>query len=300
MRGAGVLLVRGRPADDRGQRDERRRLGVLPGRLQRLVQRLDVLVVPVRGAPAQPLHVPAVGLVAGGDVLGLGDVRVVLDGDVVVVVQDDEVAEPVMPGQRGHLVADAFLDVAVGDERVDVVVERAASGLGVRVVQAPFPPRGHGHADRVAEALAQRAGGGLHAGRQAVLGVPGRDAAPGAVGLQVIQGHPVPGQVQLDVQGEAGVPAGQHEAVAARPVRIRRVVPEHALEKQVGRRGQAHRRPRVAVACFLHRIHRQDPDEIDGAFVGRRPVKLGLSAHDRSLSVQRFRLSVGCGRRGLG
>ena len=287
VRGTGVLLVRGRPADDRAERDEGRRLGVLPGRQQRLVERLDVLVVPVRGTPAQALDVPAVGLVAGGDVLGLGDVRVVFDGDVVVVVDHDEVAEPLVPGQRGHLVADAFLDVAVGDEGVDVVVERAAARLGVRVVQSALAARGHGHADRVADALAERPGGGLHARRQAVLGVPGGDAAPGPVGLQVIQGHPVPGQVQLDVQGQARMPARQHETVPARPVRIRRVVPEQSLEEKVGHRGQAHRRARVPVAYFLDRIHRQDPDEIDGALVGCRPVKLGLIAHGRSLSVQR-------------
>ena len=33
-----------------------------------------------------------------------------------------------------------------------------------------------------------------------------------------------------------------------------------------------------------------DPDEIDGALVGRRPVELGLIAHGRSLSVEWFRL----------
>ena len=95
------------------------------------------------------------------------------------------------------------------------------------------------------------------------------------------------------------MPTRQHEAVAACPVRIRRVVPEQALEEQVGRWGEAHRRTRVPVAYLLDGIHRQDPDEIDGALVGRRPVKLGLIAHGRSLSVERFRLSVGCGLRGL-
>jgi hypothetical protein len=33
----------------------------------------------------------------------------------------------------------------------------------------------------------------------------------------------------------------------------------------------------------LYRVHREDPDEIDSAFVGRRPVKTGLSAHAKSL-----------------
>ena len=129
VRRAGVLLVRGRPADDRAQRDERRRLGVLPGGQEGLVQRLRRPRGSRLGrAPAQPLHVPAIGLVAGADVLGLGDVGVVLDGDLVVVVEHDEVAELLVAGQRGRLVADALLDIAVGDEAVDVVVERAGPG----------------------------------------------------------------------------------------------------------------------------------------------------------------------------
>ncbi len=184
---------------------------------------------------------PAVGLVARADIFGLGNVGVVLDGDLVVVVEDDEVPEPVMARERGHLVADALFDIAIGDEAVDVVVEQAGARLGVRVEQPALTAGGHRHADRVADALAERARGGLHTGGQPVLRMPGRNAAPGAVSLEVIQRQSVPGQVQLDVQGEAGVPAGKHEAVAARPVWVGRVVPQQTLEEQVGRWREAHR-----------------------------------------------------------
>ena len=65
-------------------------VGLRLGRLDRRVQRLDVLVVValvgVARAPVDGLHVPAVRLVAGADVLALGDPGVVLDGDLVVVV----------------------------------------------------------------------------------------------------------------------------------------------------------------------------------------------------------------------
>ena len=183
VRRAGVLLVRRRPADDRIQRDEGRCLGVLLGVQKRLVQRGHVLVVAVGGAPVHLLHVPAVGLIPRTDILGLGDVGVVLDGDLVVVVQDDQVAELLVAAERGDLVADALLHVPVRDEAVDEVVERAGAGLGVRVEQAALAAGTHGHADRVADALAQRSGGGLHAGGQPVLRVAGGDAAPGPVAL---------------------------------------------------------------------------------------------------------------------
>ena len=59
---AGVLLVRRRPADDRAQRDERRPVGVRPGRVEarRRAPATSSSYVPVVGEPVDRLHVPAV------------------------------------------------------------------------------------------------------------------------------------------------------------------------------------------------------------------------------------------------
>src|SRR5262249_61959060 len=100
---------------------------------------------------------------ACGHVLGLGDVGVVLDRYVVVVVEDDEVAELLVARQRGDLVADAFLDISVGDEAVHVVVERARAGRGVRVEQAALAAGGPRPADPAARGLAAPPRGGLPA-----------------------------------------------------------------------------------------------------------------------------------------
>ena len=85
---AGVLLVRRGPADDRAQRDERRPVGLGLGRLERVAR-----------APARPRGTAVradasrrcctcqpYAAYRASDVLGLGDVGVVLDRDVVVVV----------------------------------------------------------------------------------------------------------------------------------------------------------------------------------------------------------------------
>src|SRR3712207_9392905 len=61
-------------------------------------------------------------------------------------------------------VADALLQVAVRADGVDAVVERALAGRAVRVEQSPLAAGRHRHADGVAQALAERAGGGLHTG----------------------------------------------------------------------------------------------------------------------------------------
>ena len=81
--------------------------------------------------------------------------------------------------------------------------------------------------------------------------------------LQVVELHAVAGEVELDVERQARVAHRQHEAVAAGPVRVARVVPQPLLEEQVGGRGHAHRRPRVAVADLLDGVHRQDAGGVD-------------------------------------
>ena len=272
---AGVLRVRRRPGDDRAQRDERGPVGLGPGGVEGRGQRLHVLVVlPAAGEPVDPLHVPAVGLVPRTDVLGQRDDRVVLDRDVVVVVEQGEVAQPLGAGERRGLAGDALLDVAVGGDAPDLVVERALAVRCVRVEQAALAPGGHRHADRVADALAQRAGGGLDAGGVPVLGVPGGERAPGAQRLEVVELQAVAGEVELDVERQAGVPGGQHEPVATRPVRVGGVVAEVALEEQVRRRGEAHRGAGMAVADLLHRIHGQHPDGVDRPLVEVGPLEL--------------------------
>ena len=234
--------------------------------LQRLEDARDVL------AALDDLDVPAVGLVALGGVLAQRDRGVVLDGDLVVVVDHREVAQLLGAGQRRRLGGDALLDVAVAGDHVDLVVEGALAQRGVRVEQAPLAAGGHRHADRGAEALAQRAGGDLDAGGVPVLRVAGGLAAPGAQGLEVGELQAVAREVQLDVEGEAGVPGGEHEPVAADPVGVGGVVPHDPLEQGVRQRGEAHRGAGVAVADLLHGVRGQHPHGVDGAPVQLRPV----------------------------
>ena len=266
VRLAGVHLVRRRVADDRAQRDERRLVGDGLGVGDGLLDADDVL------AALDLLHVPAVGAVAGGGVLGQRDVGVVLDRDLVVVVEHDEVAQLLDGRQRRRLGGHALFHVAVGGDHVDVVVERAGSRGGVGVEQAALVARRHRHADRRGQALAQRAGGDLNALGVPELRVPGRLGAPGAQRLDVGQLEAEAAEVELQVQRQAAVPAGQHEPVAAQPVGVAGVVAHRALKQRVGQRRQAHRRPGMAVADFLHRVGGQHPNGVDGGRVDLGPV----------------------------
>jgi len=89
--------------------------------------------------------VPAIGLVPLAHVLGERDVGVVLDGDVVLVVDQRQVAQLLVPGKGTGLVGDALHDVAVGGDHVDVVVEGAGTGCGIRVEQTALAALGDGH-----------------------------------------------------------------------------------------------------------------------------------------------------------
>ena len=103
-----------------------------------------------------------------------------------------------------------------------------------------------GHPDRVREALAERSGRRLDAGRQAVLGVARGDAAPLAERLEVLERDAVAGQVEERVEQHAGVAGGQDEPVAIGPVRVGRGVAQEPRPQDVGHRRGAHRGARVA------------------------------------------------------
>ena len=151
-------------SDVRAQHDQRRPvldlLGLCDGRLEAV--QLDVL--------AEVDRVPPVGLEALGHVLGERHRHVAVELDAVVVVERDQAPELEVAGERAGLRGHALLDVAVGGDRVRVVVDDLVPG--------PVEPRGQHalgqrHADGVRDALAQRPGRRLDPGRVAVLGVTG-------------------------------------------------------------------------------------------------------------------------------
>ena len=107
--------------------------------------------VEVVGDLADVLDVPAVGLEALDRVVVQGQLGRAVDGDVVVVVDVDEPAEPQVAGQRRRLVADALLEAAVAADHERVVVD----DLGAELVAQPA--LGQAHADAVGDALAERA-----------------------------------------------------------------------------------------------------------------------------------------------
>ena len=235
----GALLGGQRPADDGVELDDGGPVGDPLGRLDGVVEGLDVLLVALAAVgPVDLGGVPAVGGVAGQHVLVEGDRGIALDGDAVRVVDDDEVAELLGAGQRGGLGLHPLLHAAVAGDDVDEVVEDRLAGSGVRVVQAVLVAGGHGHADGHRDTGAQRAGGALDVLRVAVLRVARGQGVRLAQPLQVVEFEAETVDVDLRVLEHRGVTCGQHEAVAPDPLVVPRIGVHDLLVEQVGDGGQ--------------------------------------------------------------
>ncbi len=144
-------------------------------------------------------------------------------------------------------------------------VEALAVELGGQVLF------GHGHAHRVGDALAQRAGGGLDAHGVAVLGVAGGQGAELPELLEVLDLQAVAEQVQQAVDQHGAVAGGQHEAVPVDPLGIGGVVLHLLAPDGEGGGGRAHGHARVTGFGLLHALGGQDTDRVDDhAFIVHR------------------------------
>ena len=255
-----VLLVRRAEADVRAHRDQRGPPGLCLRGGDGRVDGVDVVAV------GHLLHVPVVGGEARADVLGEGEVGGAVDGDVVVVVEDDELAELLVAGERGGLAADALHHVAVAGEDVGEVVHDVRA---IAVERRAEEALGDGHADGVGEALAEGPGGRLDAGRVPVLGVTGRPAAPLAERAQVVEAEVVARQMEQGVEQHAAVAGREHEAVAVGPRGVGRVEAQVAREQRVGRGRGSHGHAGMAGLGLLHAVDGEKADGVDAALLER-------------------------------
>ena len=210
---------------------------------------------------AQVLDVPSVRLEAGGHVVAVGERGVAVDGDVVVVVHTDQVAQVLVASERRRLVADAFHEAAITGDDERVVVDDVGAELATQV------PLGECHSDGIGEALAERTGGHLHAGGVADLGVARSGRAPLAELFDVVEREPVAGEEQQRVLQDRRVAVGQDEPVAVRPVRVGRIVPHDPAVEHVGEGSEGHGRALVATLGGERCVHGEATDERNGLLV---------------------------------
>ena len=155
--GAGAV---GRTLADARPAAHQHRLVAVAGGRDGGVQRHRVVTVHIAH------HGPAIGFEAGWRVVGEPAAHVAIDRDAVVVVEHDQLVQLPGAGQRTHFVADAFHQAAVADEGPGAVVDHRVARPVEFGGKQLF---GECHADRVGDALAERAGGGFHPRRDVDL-----------------------------------------------------------------------------------------------------------------------------------
>ena len=255
MRPRGAVELRRAPADDGLGDDDRRAVGDAQRLLDRLADGVAVVAVDL-------LDVPAEGLEAALRVVGIREARLALDRDVVVVVEVDEIAEAEVAGERRRLLADPLLEIAVGADAVDVVLDRAEHLIAGEARGHHL--RGERHADAVRQPLPQRAGGHFDAAGVAVLRMSGGARAPLPEVLQLVHRHVgIAGEVEQRVEQHRRVAGREHEAVAVLPVRIRRIVVEELGPDDERDVGHPHRRAGVPRLRFFDGVDREEANGVD-------------------------------------
>ena len=127
--------------------------------------------------------------------------------------------------------ADAFHQATVANEYPGPVIDDREAGT---IETAGHQFFGQRHADRVGQALAERAGSRFDTFSHAGFRVPRGAAAHLAEALQVVQAEGVAGQMQQAIEQHRGVTIGQHETVAVSPRRIGRIVRKYIQNNGLG------------------------------------------------------------------
>mmetsp|Transcript_21639 Transcript_21639/g.60016 ORF Transcript_21639/g.60016 Transcript_21639/m.60016 type:complete len:323 (+) Transcript_21639:1807-2775(+) len=252
----GVSLVGGAIANQGGHLDDGGLVGHSLGVGNSLA---DAIVVMVAILHVQ--HVPAQALIALQHILSEGDLGVAVDGDLVVIIQHDELAQTPVAGQGGGLVGQALHHAAITSNAVGVVVHDLG---GVGLVEAGSQVGlSDSQAHSIAHTLAQGAGGDLHTVGDEVLGVAGGLAAHLAEALQIIHRHAVVAvQVQQAVLEHGSVASGQHEAVPVEPLRVLGVVLHDLVVQDVAHGCAAHGHTGVPTLGLVHTINGQEADGV--------------------------------------
>jgi len=197
-------------------------------------------------------HLPVVGFETLRGVVGEPAFDFAVDGDAVVIVEGDQLAQAQRAGQRSDFVGNAFHHAAITQEHVGVVIDDVvARTVELRAQDFFSQCETYG----VGQALAQGTGGGLDAWGVAELRVTRSAAMQLAEALEVIDGDVVAGQVQQRVDQHRAVAVGQHEAVTVGEGRVARVVFQVITPKYLGDIRHAHRGTGMAAVGFLHGIH---------------------------------------------
>ncbi len=176
-----------------------------------------------------------------------------------------------MTGERARFRGDAFLQTTVAREADDMLIENHVLG---RVESRGGHLRGHGYADGIGDALAERAGGAFHAGRLGEFRMTGRLAVQLTEAFDFLHRQVVAAEVQPRIEEHAPVTGRQDKVVAADPARLIRVVLQGVAVKDGADFRATERQTEMPGLGCLHRVHRES-----ASFGGRAREDFEIQSH---------------------
>ena len=207
-----VLLVGTAEADVGANLNQGGPVPFFSGSLQREGNRIDVVAL------FDLLDVPAERGETSHAVFGKGQLRAAFDRDVVVGIEDDELAQPQVTRLRSGLGRDSFLQVAIAGQNVGVVVHDQVP----RSIEAHCKGHlGDSHADSVGQSLPQGTGGGFDAGGLAVFWMAWCTTSPLAEPLDFLQRQVEARDMKQRVQERAAMAGRENEAIPVGPEGMR-------------------------------------------------------------------------------
>ena len=182
-------------------------------------------------AIVNPQDLPAVSFESIVGVLGEAELGRAVEGDEVVIVEEDELAEAQGPGERSCFVGDAFHHVSVTADAEGMVVHDLEARLVVDGGEVLF---GDSEADGHGKSLAEGAGGDFDAVGEMGFGMARGQGVVLAEALEIVEAQFIAREKKHPVNERGGVSVGEDEAVTVRPFGVRRVVLHHIVKEGVG------------------------------------------------------------------
>ena len=257
MAAALALQPRDATRDDRAAGDERRTWVLFRCR-DRSGHRFDVVALDLD-------HVPVRNTEAVGDVFADRQVGAAVVGDAVVVPEQHQLGQPLMTGERDHLLPYAFLEAAVS-----IMVDQPVAEASVEV------RLGDRHPEGARDALAERSCGEIDAmGRiEFRMAFAMRSELAEALNLVERDGL-IAREVEQREQQHRTMAVRQDEAVAVRPGGIGRIELQVAREERRGDFCHAERNTLMAFRGADDGVDGKKPDRIRE----RREFVWGHSEH---------------------
>src|SRR5579859_8176610 len=206
---------------------------------------------------------PVIGLEALAHIFAEGQTGIALDRNMVIIVEVDKFAELEKTSHGSGLRGDAFHQIAIAGNGVDIMIDNSVIRAVVAISQEAL---GNCHTDAVSKTLTERAGSGFYASRMTMLGMARCEAAPLAELLELLQREIVASEIEHAIQKHRGVSGREDKAVAVAPGRVARIIVHKARPEQMGKGSQGHCGTGMTGIGLLYRVHCQGADRIDTEF----------------------------------